>query len=562
MTSAHDDEAGDRPLLISAADAAFARTLWQLLRSAERRRHVEGFDWVVYDLGMAPDQLAALRRRFPWCAFRSFAAARHPPHVRVARRTFAWKPVIVHEAARERRGPVFWLDAGTLLLDGLAEPLDILRRTGVVALTSLTAIGRKADPRTLEALGLPRELWHEREKIGGFFGFDTRSPAAWEIVCRWRDAALDERVIAPADPVPDHKYDQAVLSALLIGAAAAGRLSLEPVVDVDISLPRPMRWIATRNKVDPRLPTWTDPLVRAWYRTWKAGDRALIRWNGWLDRRPDGLRRVFKENFTVHLVDTATGAERAVPHPGLGYYADPFVRDDGERRWLFAEDYVAALDRGRLVAMEVFPDLSTGPARVVIDAPTHRSFPFLFEIDGVLHMIPESAEDRTVDLWRSDAMPDRWRLVRRLLWDVDMVDTVAFRRAGLWWLVGSRADPAGGRCLTVFSTDDLLAAPLRRHPVSDLGIDAGAPHGSGRNAGPTIDHDGRLLRVVQASTDHYGQGARVLELVELDAERWREVPFEGAHPIAEIVARHAPHHVSRHGSLLAYDVRDRARSWP
>lgn len=557
------DATGDRPLVVTGADATFARTLWQLLRSAERRRHVEGFDWLVFDLGMRPDQVADLRRRFPWIAVRPFDFAAEPEHVRMERRTFAWKPILIDRVADERQGPVFWLDSATILVEGLGEPLAVVRRRGVVTLRSLTPIGRKVDPRTLAALGVPPELWHERERIGGFLGFDTRHAAARALVQDWAAAARDPAVIAPQEAIGDHKFDQAVLSALLVREASAGRLEIEPAADVDISLPRPMRWITTRNKVDPRLPTWADPLVRAWYRTYKAVDQALHRWHDFLDRRPDGLRRLFKENFTVHLVDTATGATRPVPGPRFGYYADPFVRDAGERRWLFVEEYMGAEDRGRLVAMEVGRDLSTGPAVPVIDAPSHRSFPCLFEIDGVLHMIPESAADRTVDLFRCEGLPDRWRLVRRLAWDVDMVDTIALRRDGRWWLIGSRDDGMGDhRRLAVFSTEDLRNGALEEHPVGRERLFADASQGTGRNAGPPFEIDGRLFRVMQKSAHHYGEGAEVREIVALDRTHYRDVPFDGAHPIAAIVARHSPHHVSTHGTLLAFDVRDRVRRWP
>lgn len=559
----HPDQAGDRPLILTGANAAFARTLWQFLRSAERRRHVAGYDWIAYDLGMTGAQRRELERRFAWCSFRSFDFAAHPPHLRVERGTYAWKPAIIHEAARDRRGPVMWLDSATILRDGLTEPLEIIRRNGLVTLSGRTAIGENADHRMFAAIGFPLELWHVRERVGGVFGFDTRHAVARDLVRRWYEVALDEAVIAPPGAPQAHNYDQALLSCLLITEAAAGRLSLEPSFDVDISLPRPMRWLTTRNKVDPRLPTWADPLARAWYWTYKTVDQALLRWHGWLDRWPDGLRRVFKENFTVHLVDARTGRRRALDGPRLGYWADPFVHDAGDRRWLFVEEYMASQDRGRLVALEVFSDLSVGPVSVVADAPTHRSFPFLFTIDGVLHMIPESGDELTLDIWRCERLPDRWRRVRRLFWGIAAVDTVVVRRDGRWWLITSVQDPAGGNpSLEIHSTDDLLQGRLQPHPINATHLYRDAANGTGRNAGPVVEHEGRLLRMVQWSSGHYGEGSRVMEIVELDETHYREEPFTGAHPLAEIVASHSPHHVSRHGSLTAFDVRDRARDWP
>mgnify|MGYP001765888149 CR=1 FL=1 len=267
----------DRPLVVTAADARFARTLWQFLRSAERRRAVEGLDWLAWDLGMEPEQLAGLRRRFPWCGFRRFDASAHPPHVRVSAGTWAWKPVIVVESARDRGGPVLWADSGAIVRPRFREVFDEIRRTGVLTLWSKTAIGRKADPRTLARTGLAPELWGVIERPATIFGFDAGDPTACDLIRRWAAFCEDPETIAPVDAMPGHKFDQAVLNCVLIAATAEGRLASLPVGDIDISSGRPVAWFTTRNKVDPRLPTWTDPLCRLWYWTYKTVDQALHR---------------------------------------------------------------------------------------------------------------------------------------------------------------------------------------------------------------------------------------------------------------------------------------------
>ncbi len=71
-------------------------------------------------------------------------------------------------------------------------------------------------------------------------------------------------------------WDQALLTVLLHARAERGEHTL-PAGAIDISCADPVRWLSSRNKLRPTVPTWLDPLVRAYFRTWKWADRQVIR---------------------------------------------------------------------------------------------------------------------------------------------------------------------------------------------------------------------------------------------------------------------------------------------
>src|SRR5690242_15508315 len=58
--------------ILTAADQAYWRCLWQFFRSAQRMGIERQARIVAYDLGMEPATVAGLRRRFPWVEFRRF----------------------------------------------------------------------------------------------------------------------------------------------------------------------------------------------------------------------------------------------------------------------------------------------------------------------------------------------------------------------------------------------------------------------------------------------------------------------------------------------------------
>jgi hypothetical protein len=262
--------------LLTAADHRFARTLSQMLASAERERLHEAHDVVALDLGLRAADRDRLRQRFPWCEVRPFRFDGLPAHVRQLW-TFAWKPIAIAEQAARSREYVLWFDSATVFRGPVETMLTRIAATGVFTLAGQTPLGGCCDPRVLARLGATDEDRRERYRAGGVLGFDPSRPVVREVLERWRGLALDPECIAPAgfDPAV-HRFDQALLTAVLCAARRDRGLAID-AEDIDISATDPVGWISTRNKVPPWMPLAMDPAVRAWYALWKRADRAVLR---------------------------------------------------------------------------------------------------------------------------------------------------------------------------------------------------------------------------------------------------------------------------------------------
>ena len=263
--------------MVTAADHRFARTLWQLLRSAERERLSDVHQFIVVDLGLTAADRRWLEPRFPWCAFEPFPFERFPTHVRRLT-AFAWKPILLDEILRLRGGKILWLDSATLFHGPIDPIFERIARDGVFTLLVQTPLARCCDPRTLASIGVRDEDRRKPYRCGGALGFDASRPDVRDLVGRWRELALLPDCFDPpgADP-RRHKYDQAVFTALLYPFARDRGLTLLNE-EVDISSSNPVPWISTRNKVAAWMPVAADPFVRAYYATYKRVDRAIWRW--------------------------------------------------------------------------------------------------------------------------------------------------------------------------------------------------------------------------------------------------------------------------------------------
>ena len=128
--------------IVTAADTAFARTLAQFLKSIRRHGIEKTARIAVYDLGLDPAERAALAARFAFAQFLPFSLVPYPAHVAPATGTYAWKPLVIADAAERFGGRLFWFDSATLFHASLNEPLaelDLAAKPSAVATVAIMA---------------------------------------------------------------------------------------------------------------------------------------------------------------------------------------------------------------------------------------------------------------------------------------------------------------------------------------------------------------------------------------------------------------------------------------
>ena len=542
--------------IVTAANATFYRTLAQFLLSVRRRGLHETARVLVYDLGLTDAQRRALETRFSFAQLLDFPFTRHPSHVAVEAETFAWKPLVIQDAAERYGGELFWFDSATLFHDDLSKPRAILKAHGVYTLEGQSNLAQRCSADVRAHLGVDPAHLHRKIRVGGVLGLDMTHPAARVLVEQWAGLARDPAAFRPATKT--HNADQAVLTVLLFRLEGEGRLTLN-TGEIDISSPDPERWMSSRNKVRSDRALWQDPFVRLAYRIYKAADRLNLRWRRLYDTRIMGWHRWPKEHFSTYVMRAGDRVPTLIRAPSTSYFADPFLWREKNRMWLFVEEFRYPEKRGRLVAMELDHALRPGPVMPLLDLREHASYPLLFEHAGKLYMLPETCALGALDLYQCERFPDRWRRVRRLFEGVDAVDTGLFRHDGWWWLVTCRKEPDedGGRGLAVYRSRDLLTGVFEPLRCNDARLFADRDYGYGRGAGNIFVDETGFLRVMQKNEFYYGEAVEVRRIAGMLDGDYREEPASEGHPLAYLARLVSPHHVAMHDDTVAFDVRDR-----
>jgi len=220
------------------------------------------------------------------------------------------------------------------------------------------------------------------------------------------------------------------------------------------------------------------------------------------------------------------------------YWADPFIVARENQYYVFIEEKLYATGRGRIACLTLDADGNLQSHHVVLERPYHLSYPFIFEYRGGIYMLPETAQNRTLELYRCAHFPDQWEWTKALMTDIYAVDATLFEFENKWWLFLNRKEQGGSSldALHVFFSDDPLSSRWVAHPLNPVVRDI---H-SARPAGKIFMWDGKLIRPSQDNSRRYGYAIKFNRIVTLSETQYEETvcsSFEPP-PRAGILAAH------------------------
>lgn len=214
-----------------------------------------------------------------------------------------------------------------------------------------------------------------------------------------------------------------------------------------------------------------------------------------------------------------------MPAPPGHMYADPFLFKKDDQLWLFFEDYSYAEERAVIRCGQIQQDLSVGPLITCLDLPYHVSYPAVFSHDGEIFMIPESASNKDVELWRATNFPSTWKLEKTLFRGL-LMDTTPIRHDGRWYFLTTIAEPENWGIFGALFWANSLTGDWVHHPSSPICTDVRYA----RSAGAVHKADSGLLRPVQDCGKYYGRRIHVKKILELSPEVYREVQLCSIEP--------------------------------
>ena len=241
-------------------------------------------------------------------------------------------------------------------------------------------------------------------------------------------------------------------------------------------------------------------------------------------------------------------------------WADPFVVEKGGRYYVFFEELPYAAGKAHISMIEIDTHGKNAgrasPPVKVLEAEHHLSYPFVFEHDGSLYMLPESARAGSVELYRCVDFPLVWKRERVLMAGVRLVDATLHKAADRWWMFANSTAGASRMFddeLHLFHAER-LTGDWQPHPKNPVKSDAR----SSRPAGRLFSRDGVLYRPAQVCVPRYGAGLAIQRVLKLTPQDYAERQVERllADPAAGLFGLHT---MNRAGDLTVVDAFARRR---
>jgi hypothetical protein len=210
-----------------------------------------------------------------------------------------------------------------------------------------------------------------------------------------------------------------------------------------------------------------------------------------------------------------------VDEPPGHFYADPFLFEKNGSTWVFFEDFLYDRMNAVIACAEVLSDGRIGPVECVLDRPYHLSYPLIFTHAGEIFMLPETGDNKTVELYRCIRFPDHWHLEKTLFSGVQAWDATLWIDGERFWFFVTLIDPpAAGPQLYLFHADS-LTGDWKLHPANPVCSD----ERRARGAGALFTTDGRLIRPSQDCTVTYGYSFSWNEVTKLTPDDYEEQPL-------------------------------------
>lgn len=207
------------------------------------------------------------------------------------------------------------------------------------------------------------------------------------------------------------------------------------------------------------------------------------------------------------------------------FVADPFMIRIDNCWHMFFEVMNADNGKGEIAVATSRNGLEWLYRQVVIREPFHLSYPYVFEWEGQVYMVPETLRANAVLLYRADSFPDKWSAVATLI-PVGAADPSPFHNPDGWWMFVCPA-PFDHDVLRLYYADQ-LDGPWLEHPMSPI---VTGSRRTARPGGRVLTLEDCVVRYTQDCFPVYGTAVRAFDITRLT----RSAYFERENPSSPVL---------------------------
>lgn len=181
------------------------------------------------------------------------------------------------------------------------------------------------------------------------------------------------------------------------------------------------------------------------------------------------------------------------------WFADPFIYEENERfMHLFVEEFDKKVKRGRIARIKI--DKQTNSiieCRIILELPTHLSFPAIYRINGKIYVHPENYASGGSYIYEYDKEKDR--LINPIVLVEQPLTDAVIRKVNTGYEMSATVGKDANGCkLSIFDANNFLGPYHLKHTVQYA-------DNSARMAGYYIELGAKVFRPAQDCNGDYGR---------------------------------------------------------
>lgn len=216
----------------------------------------------------------------------------------------------------------------------------------------------------------------------------------------------------------------------------------------------------------------------------------------------------------------------SVKKPSNEFWADPFLFLHEKEAYVFFEKFPFATQRGIISCGKIVGN-NLVDVIDVLDLPYHLSYPFIFEEEGEIFMMPETGGNKRLEIYKCIDFPLKWELFSTAFEGEEIVDASLYtdKNNEKWLFMNKSSGPGTSKDneLYIYRIDSLKFNKVESHHENPIYIDSRVA----RNGGAIFSYKNNIYRPSQRNTDGiYGKALNINRIEKLTIFEYEEVEVE------------------------------------
>ncbi len=239
--------------------------------------------------------------------------------------------------------------------------------------------------------------------------------------------------------------------------------------------------------------------------------------------------------------------------PKKEFWADPFLLQYNDDCYVFFENYSYKTKRGK-ISCGIIKDEKVTNVVDVLDLDYHLSYPFIFKEDGEIFLMPETSENKRLEIYRCVDFPTEWELYSTAFEGEMVADASIYddRDKQKWLFINKRLASTTTMQdeLYIYKIDSLKMENIQPHKQNPVVIDARCA----RNGGAIFEYGNELYRPSQRNIEGiYGRALNINKIEKLTIDEYVENTNTIVHPNFR-KGLSAMHHLHQLNGLFVFDA--------